>query len=104
MTGRILVMLLKKVSTLLGRQLGTKKTNRTRSMQHADTEIPQEKSAVVTDATKSIRLLITAPWIERDGRNEGIMSLAASDNFAFGERPDSEKVVLTTSHDVFSVG
>lgn len=73
-------------------------------MQHADTEIPQEKSAVVTDATKSIGLLITAPWIERDGRNEGIMSLAASDNFAFGERPDSEKVVLTTSHDVFSIG
>lgn len=73
-------------------------------MKHADTEIPQEESAIITDATKSIGLMITAPWIECDGRNEGIMSLAASYNFAFGERPDGEKVILTTSNDIFSVG
>jgi hypothetical protein len=104
-TGSTLV-LLNKVSSFDRRQYWDekKKTNRTRSMKHADAEIPQEEPAVITDAAKSIGLLVTTPRIKRDRGNEGIVSLAASDDFALGERPDSEKVVLATSHNVFTVG
>jgi len=73
-------------------------------MKHSYAEIPQEESAVIANTTESISLLITSPRVERNRRNPGVMTLAASNNLAFWERPNSNKVVLATSDDVFAIG
>lgn len=72
-------------------------------MQHANVEIPQEKSAVITDAPKSICPLIAPPRIKGYRRYPGVVSLASSDNLALREGPDCDQIVLATGHYVFAV-
>lgn len=65
-------------------------TYSTRSVQHADTEIPQKKTAVISDTTEPVGLLVTAPWVKGNCRDPGVVTLASGNDSAFGEGPDRD--------------
>jgi len=45
-------------------------------MQHADAEIPQQKSGIFTYTTKAIASVIAPPWIETHSSDPRLMPLA----------------------------
>lgn len=67
---------------------GGEVTNRSRTMEHADVEIPQEKPAVVANTSESICPFIATPWVEGYCRYPRVMSLASSNYLALREGPD----------------
>lgn len=73
-------------------------------MEHSDAEIPQEQSAIVTDAAEAVRLLVAPPRIERDPRYPRVVALAASDQSTFRHGPDRHEIILSAGQDVFAVG
>ena len=73
-------------------------------MEHADTEIPQEKPAVIADTSKSVGSLVATPRVECDSRYPRIVTLASCNNLTLWHRPDCYQVVLAASYNVFAVG
>jgi hypothetical protein len=73
-------------------------------MQHANAEIPQKQTTVVTDTAESVCLLVATPWVECYRRNPGVVALASRNDFAFRERPDRQEIILAACHDVLAVG
>lgn len=55
------------------------------TVKHANVEIPQEKSAVITDASESICPFIASPGIECYRGHPGIVALASCDDLALRE-------------------
>lgn len=79
-------------------------THGTGPVQHADAEIPQQKTAIISDTAKSVGFLITAPGIKGNCRDPGIVTLASGNYSAFREGPNGDQVVLASSHDVLTIG
>jgi hypothetical protein len=73
-------------------------------MQHANAEIPQKQTTVITHTAEAVCLLVAAPWVECYRRYPGVVALASSDNLAFWERPDRQEIILTACHDIFAIG
>lgn len=79
------------------------RTNRARSMEHANAKIPQKKPAIVAHTAKPIGLFVTAPRVKSHRRYPGVVPLASCNNLALWERPDRDKVILTTRHNVLAI-
>lgn len=63
------------------------KIYRFRAMQHADAEVPQKESAIVTNTPKSVSSLIALPWIKSYRRNPRVVTLTSCDDLALWQRP-----------------
>lgn len=59
-------------------------------MEHPNAEIPQEEATVVTNTAEPVCLLVTAPRVECNRRNPGVVSLTSGNNLALGERPNRQ--------------
>lgn len=103
MPGRCLMMLLQIIRLVVTLEWKMR-TNRAWPVEHADTEIPQEKSAIISDTAESIGLLVAAPRIKGHCRYPRVMTLASCNDLALWKRPDRQEIILTTGHDVFAIG
>jgi hypothetical protein len=79
-------------------------TYSTGPVQHANTEIPQQKTAVISNTAESVGLLVTAPWIKCNSGDPRVVALASGNDSAFREGPDRNQVVLTSGHYVLTIG
>ncbi len=77
---------------------------RSGSVQHADTEVPKADSAIFSNASETVVLVVAAPRVEGDRGHPRMMPLAPSNEGGLRRAPNRDKVILTTREDVFTVG